>query len=52
MKVEIVDETDLEIAPSENGRFFFETDTDDDMIVRVYFDDVEVEELEVTIDVD
>lgn len=52
VKVEIVDETDLEIAPSENGRFFFETDTDDDMIVRVYFDDVEVEELEVTIDVD
>ena len=52
VKVEIEDETDLEITPSENGRFFFETDTDKDMTVRVYFDDVEIEELEVTIDVD
>lgn len=52
VKVEIEDETDLEITPSENGRFFFETDTDKDMTVRAYFDDVEIEELEVTIDVD
>lgn len=51
VKVEIKDEADLEITPSENGRFFFETDTNQDITVRVYFDDVEIEELEVKIDV-
>ena len=50
--VEVEDEVDLVIVPTENGRFFFETDTDEDIVIKVYFDDVEVEDLEFTIDVD
>lgn len=52
VKVEIQDGSDLVIEPSENGRFFFETSTNKDIEVRVYLDDVEIDALRVTIDVD
>ena len=43
-------EADLEITPNLSGRFYFESDTDMDIVIRVFLDDIEIEDLKYTID--
>jgi hypothetical protein len=43
-------EDDLELTPNSSGRFYFESNTDMDIFIKVFLDGIEIEELRVTID--
>ena len=43
-------EIDLELTPNSSGRFYFESDTNMDIVIRIFLDGIEIEDLKFTID--